>query len=60
MHKVRFTEHRFFGGITRTLNEVREITECWLYEYNSQRPHESLNNQTPEEFVRSLQKGPDL
>lgn len=25
-------------------------------EYNSERPHESLNNQTPEEFVRSLQK----
>ncbi|QEW31425.1 IS3 family transposase [Erwinia billingiae] len=28
----------------RTLNEVREITERWLNEYNSERPHESLNN----------------
>jgi putative transposase len=34
----------------RTLNEAREITERWLMEYNSERPHESLNNLTPEEF----------
>ena len=32
----------------RTLNEAREITERWLAEYNSERPHESLNNLTPE------------
>ncbi|WP_141069827.1 integrase core domain-containing protein, partial [Escherichia coli] len=31
----------------RTLNEVREITEQWLSEYNCERPHESLNNLTP-------------
>ena len=34
----------------RTLNEVREITEIWLSEYNSERPHESLNNLTPEKY----------
>jgi putative transposase len=34
----------------RTLNEVREITEKWLSEYNCERPHESLNNMTPEEY----------
>ncbi|WP_153044898.1 IS3 family transposase [Xenorhabdus mauleonii] len=34
----------------RTLNEVREITEHWMTEYNSERPHESLNNLTPEEY----------
>ncbi len=34
----------------RTLNEVREITERWLSEYNCERPHESLNNLTPEEY----------
>lgn len=33
----------------RTLNEVREITERWVSEYNCERPHESLNNMTPEE-----------
>jgi putative transposase len=34
----------------RTLNEAREITGRWLHEYNSERPHESLNNLTPEEY----------
>lgn len=34
----------------RTLNEAHEITERWLAEYNSERPHESLNNLTPEEY----------
>ena len=34
----------------RTLNEVREITEKWLSEYNCERPHESLNNMTPKEY----------
>lgn len=34
----------------RTLNEVREITDKWLSEYNCERPHESLNNMAPEEY----------
>lgn len=34
----------------RTLNEVRDVTERWLLEYNCERPHESLNNLTPEEY----------
>ncbi len=34
----------------RTLNEVREIKERWLNEYNCERPHESLNNLTLEEY----------
>lgn len=34
----------------RTLNEAWEVTERWLTEYNSERPHESLNNLTPEEY----------
>lgn len=34
----------------RTLNEVWEITERWVSEYNCERPHESLNNMTPEEY----------
>ncbi len=27
-----------------TLNESRTITERWLVEYNSEEPHEYLNN----------------
>ncbi len=34
----------------RMLNEVREITEKWLSEYNCERPHESLNNMTSKEY----------
>lgn len=34
----------------RTLNEAREITERWLAEYNGERPYESMNNLTPEEY----------
>lgn len=43
-----------------SLEDAQEKIECWRQEYNRQRPHSSLNNQTPEEFIRSLQKGPDL
>ncbi|QPS93087.1 transposase [Atlantibacter hermannii] len=34
----------------RTRNEAREITGRWLKEYNSERPHGSLNNLTLEEY----------
>ena len=43
----------------RTLNEAREITERWLTEYNSERPHESLNNLTPEEY-RLMAEPPEI
>lgn len=39
-----------------TLNEAREITERWLTEYNSERPYESLNNLTPEEYRLMAEK----
>ncbi len=51
------TQNAFIERFNRTyrteilkLNEVREITEIWLSEYNCERPHESLNNMTPEEY----------
>lgn len=34
----------------QTLNEVREISEHRLREYNRERPHKSLNNLTLEEY----------
>jgi putative transposase len=40
----------------RILNEVKEITEHWLAEYNGERPHESLNNLTPEEYRLMAEK----
>jgi putative transposase len=42
-------EHEF-----STLSEARQIIEAWRLDYNANRPHSSLNNRTPEEFVRGL------
>ncbi len=44
----------------RTLNEAREITKRWLVEYNSEQPHESLNNLTIAEKTRNLKKCVEL
>lgn len=37
--------------VFQTLTEVREQTEKWLREYNEERPHESLGDLTPREFL---------
>jgi len=34
-----------------SLNSARDIIEAWRQDYNSERPHSSLNNMTPEEFA---------
>jgi putative transposase len=35
----------------KSLSEVKEITENWLRQYNEERPHESLGDLTPAEFL---------
>ena len=42
----------------RTLDEVRKQTEYWIKEYSEERPHESLGNLTPREYL--LTKQPDV
>ena len=37
--------------VFRTLAEVRELTEHWIKEYNEERPHDSLGDLTPIEFM---------
>ena len=37
--------------VFRTLNEAREITEKWMKQYNDERPHDSLNDLTPWEYL---------
>ena len=37
--------------VFQTLNEVREQTEKWIKEYNEERPHKSLRDLTPREFL---------
>jgi putative transposase len=44
--------------VFQTLNEVREQTETWLKEYNEERPHDSLGDMTPREFL--LTQNPDV
>ena len=36
--------------VFRTLNEVREITEKWIRQYNEERPHDALGDLTPWEY----------
>jgi len=38
------------------LTEVRELTEQWIQQYNHHRPHEALNNLTPNEWKQQLNK----
>lgn len=42
-------EHWFIS-----LSHARSIIEAWRTEYNTERPHSSLGNQTPEEFAAAL------
>lgn len=39
------------------LNEVREIIEAWRIDYNTSRPHTSLNGLTPTEFAARPSEG---
>ncbi len=37
--------------VFRTLNEVRDLTLNWVREYNEERPHDSLEDLTPWEYL---------
>lgn len=37
--------------VFKHLKEVKEITESWVKQYNEERPHESLGNLTPKEYL---------
>ena len=39
------------------LNEVRELTESWIREYNGERSHDSLNDLTPWEYLAVHKQG---
>ncbi len=43
--------------VFQTLTEVREQTDRWLIDYNEERPHESLGNMTPREYLLTAQLG---
>ena len=38
-------------NLFRTLDNVRDLTQTWMEEYNNERPHEELNYQTASEYA---------
>lgn len=44
--------------VFRNLTEVRERTENWIKEYNEERPHDSLDDLTPQEYL--ITKQPEI
>jgi putative transposase len=38
------------------LDEVRQLTQEWMEEYNERRPHEGFKNHTPEDWKNMIQK----
>lgn len=38
----------------RSIQEVQNISNTWLKHYNEERPHESLNNQSPINYIKKL------
>jgi putative transposase len=43
-----------------SLNEAKEPLKEWWKEYNQERPHSSLNNLTPEQYLASWQTGKQI
>ena len=41
--------------VFKTLNEIRELTDSWIREYNEERPHDSLQDLTPIEYLPKYQ-----
>lgn len=43
-----------------TVGEAQKITDKWLIDYNQNRPHESLKNLSPYEFLRAMEGMPSI
>ena len=41
--------------VFKRLSEVREITEKWIEQYNTERPHDSLGKLTPIEYRQAME-----
>jgi len=46
-------EHWFLS-----ISQARDIIEAWRIDYNTERPHSSLDNLTPEEFIKQEKEKP--
>jgi putative transposase len=43
--------------VFKSIKEVRAVTEEWMFDYNNNRPHSSLNNKTPAEYAMQNEGG---
>lgn len=43
--------------VFKSIKEVREVTEEWMFDYNNNRPHSALNNKTPAEYAMKIDGG---
>lgn len=50
----KFRDECLNDNVFVSLQSAQKIIESWRQDYNLERPHSSLNNQTPEEFVRTF------
>jgi hypothetical protein len=48
----KYREDILDANLFRTLDNVRDLTQTWIEDYNNERPHEALNYQTPENILR--------
>lgn len=48
----RFRDECLNENLFETLDDARRIIETWRIDYNEQRPHSSLENLTPKEFLQ--------
>lgn len=39
-----------------SLSHARDVVEAWRVDYNETRPHSSLNDMTPNEFINKEQE----
>lgn len=45
--------------VFKMLNEVRDRTENWMREYNNERPHDSLDDLTPWDYINEVFFNPE-